>query len=79
MTKLLKRVEIEVKNSINSDPCRANLIMTQIWMQVNNLDHALQSSHLLLERIKDFLRKVDGMCFKSVVIATEWYKLEFKH
>ena len=37
MTNILKKVEFEIKNTTHDDPCRTNLLMTQLWMQVNDL------------------------------------------
>ena len=40
MTKIINKVELEVKNTISKeDPFATNLVMTQIWMQVENLDN----------------------------------------
>ena len=43
MTEILKKVELEINSDIDEDPCRANLLMTQLWIQVKDLDNAIIS------------------------------------
>ena len=79
MTKIINKVELEVKNTISKeDPCRANLVMTQIWMQVENLDNALTSRETLQKNITSFLNDdtKDGKSFKKS-FAKNWNGLNW--
>ena len=67
ISKILEKVEIEITSDSNEDPCRTNLLMTQLWLQVNDLDNALSSREKLFANVSDFLNseQKDGKRFKQ--------------
>ena len=67
ISKILEKVEIEITSDSNEDPCRTNLLMTQLWLQVNDLDNALSSREKLFTNVSDFLNneQKDGKRFKK--------------
>ena len=72
MTEILKKVELEINSDIDEDPCRANLLMTQLWIQVKDLDNAIISRERLLKNVTDFLNEdnKDGRKFKKTFTDT---------
>ena len=55
---ITKQVEREIEQQVGSDdPCRAGLLMTQLWLQVGQLDRALSSREKMLSDTRTFLDK----------------------
>lgn len=56
----LELVEHEVHQQISDDPCRAGIFLTQLWLQVGQLDRALASRNKLIEDTKNYFNKPEN-------------------
>ena len=61
---MIQLIETELEQSVGrEDPCRAGLLMTQLWIQVNQIDRALESKKKLVENINQFFSKESNKKF----------------
>ena len=58
---MVKLVEEEVIQNIGEkDPCRAGLLMTQLWIHLNKIDRALESREQLIKTINQFFSQTSN-------------------
>lgn len=58
LEQLVEQVEREVRLQVGGeDPCRAGLLMTQLWLQIDELDRAIYSRNKLIKETHHFLTK----------------------
>ncbi len=65
---LIQQVEKAIQEQSNpNDPCRAAIIMTQIWIQVDQLERALESHNTIIKNGKSFFANPEkkGLTFKK--------------
>ena len=61
LERMVKLVETEVEENIGlEDPCRAGLLLTQIWIQLNQIDRALESRNKLIASVNQFFSQANN-------------------
>ena len=76
---MVELVEAEVQENVgNTDPCRAGMLMTQLWVQVNQIDRALKSRSKLIESINQLFSSdtQKGFSLKKS-FHTQWHCLNW--
>ena len=74
---ITKQVEREIEQQVGSDdPCRAGLLMTQLWLQVGQLD-ALSSREKMLSDTRTFLINLEETSKIETIILKSWHGLSW--
>ena len=61
---IAKIVETEIRKNIGQgDPCRASLVMTQLWIQVDEIERAIASREKLVKEVDEFFTNPDNSKF----------------
>ena len=69
----LQLVEREVHQQVgNEDPCRAGILLTQLWLQVEHLDRALSSRNKLIEDTNRFFANPEKKHLNLKKHSTLW-------
>lgn len=76
---MVELVEAEVKKNIGEqDPARAGLLMTQLWIQINQLDRALESREKLIESVNHFFAQPNNKNTNlKKSFHTQWHGLNW--
>ena len=79
LEQMVKLVETEVQQNIGTqDPCRAGLLMTQLWIQLNQLDRALESRDKLVQSINQFFSEAHNKKLHlKKSFHTQWHGLNW--
>ena len=79
LEQIVRLVETAVQQNIgNQDPCRAGLLMTQLWIQLNQLDRALESRDKLVHSINQFFSEAHNKKLHlKKSFHTQWHGLNW--
>ena len=71
---MIELVEAEVESNMGSDPCRAGMLMTQLWIQMDQTDRALESREKLIESINHFFSQKSNKNFSlKKTFHAQWH------
>lgn len=77
LQKIVSEVETELRQQLaESDPSKAGIVMTQLWIQLDQLDRALESRTRLIADTKEFLSKQPNLSLKKK-FRTTWNTLSW--
>ena len=77
LQKIVSEVETELRQQLaESDPSKAGIVMTQLWIQLDQLDRALDSRIRLIADTKEFLSKQPNLSLKKK-FRTTWNTLSW--
>ena len=58
---IVQMIESEIRANVGqNDPCRAGLVMTQLWLQVKEIDRALASRNQVINDTEQFFSKAEN-------------------
>ncbi len=75
----INMVEAEVIQQVGSDaPCRAGLLLTNLWVQVDQLDHALTRREKLIKETLNFFNNPEKSHFKlKKTFHSSWHTVNW--
>ena len=76
---IVEMVDTEIRKNVGeSDPCRASLIMTQLWIQINEIDRALASRDQVVNDVKKFFSQPENRHFNlKQSFHSSWHNLSW--
>ncbi len=76
---MVELVEEEIQKDVeNSDPCRGGLLMTQLWIQLNQIDRALESRKKLIKSVQQFFKQESNKHFSlKKSFHSQWHGLNW--